>query len=141
MITTTLGALALAEDVLRELRTRRLEPVVAYRVALLLEQVGQRLVHYHTIHTALVNEFGAERATTPEEQAAFKFGATVTEVLPANLGDFRLRLRELHAEPVEINLSPLDIATLGSEPMTAAEMDVLRPLLVSNNGHGGSAHG
>lgn len=139
MITTTLGALAVAEDALGRLRARRLDPVVAYRVALLLEQVGQRLGHYHTIHTELVKEFGAERAATREEQD--RFGPTVTEVLPAKVGDFRLRIRELHAEPVEIDLSPLDIATLGSEPMTAAEMDVLRPLLVSNNGHGGSAHG
>lgn len=138
MIDTTLGAVAVAEEALARLRLRPLEPVVAYRVAVLIGHVRDRLVHYHAIHGELVKEFGAEReAATPQERT--RFGPTVFEVRPDRLEAFRARVQTLHAEPISIDVSLLDIASLGSEPMTAADMDVLLPLL-SPNGHGGS-HG
>lgn len=127
MITTTLGALAVAEDALVRLRSRPLAPVVAYRVSVLLAQVRDRLVHYHTIHADLVKELGMQRPATNGERQ--RFGETVFEVAPSNLETFRVRVRDLHAERITLDVDPIDITTLGLDPITAGDMDVLAPLL------------
>jgi hypothetical protein len=130
MIQTTLGTLAVAEDALMRLRARPLAPVVAYRVSVLLAQVNAQLVHYHGIRDDLIRELGHERPAT-------NGGPTLYEVAPDNLGTFRMRLRDLHAEPIELAVAPIDVATLGLEPMTPLDMELLRPLLALE----GSTHG
>ena len=107
MITTTLGALVLADTALADLKALRLPVKPAYHVMKLCRLVTAEVEGFHTQRNAIIDELGVERATTDDERAARNGAATLKQVPPDRLAAFRTRLDELAAIAVTIPWDPI----------------------------------
>lgn len=130
MITLSLGALVNAEPALSRLGTQRLPAKTAYQVAKLIRKVADDTKHFQGQRNALIKELGADRPATDAEKATGS-GETVTEVTVENRPAFFARLQELADVSVDLDATPVDLATLGE--ISPADLIALGPLVTGGD--------
>jgi hypothetical protein len=122
MITTTLGAIAMAEPALDRLGARPLPARVAYSAAKLLKLVRNELKMYQQLHNDLVKKHGVE---TPPGSGQF-------QVPPDKFATFRDELQDVLDSKVEILWTPLALDALGNDPIRADDLAALDAFIVEN---------
>jgi hypothetical protein len=129
MITTTLGQLANAQEAFDRLIALKLSVKAAYHLKKLLVLVRAELQHFQELRTYLIKELGAEREPTEAEKSRARSAEPVWEVLPENMLAFHAKVIELGNTEATITWGPFDLAWLGTNEVTAADLDVLGPLV------------
>jgi hypothetical protein len=127
-ITTTLGQLATSKDAFERLIAMKLAIKAAYHVKKLLAVVRPELEHFHELRNDLIKELGRERPPTDVERA-LAGAAPIWDVLPEHLLTFHARIMELSSAEVTLPVGPVDLAWLGDQDITAADLDALGPLV------------
>lgn len=123
MMTTTLGALFEAEPALLRLAGEKLPFAVAYRVAKLTKAVGEETRHFHEQRNALVKQYGEPRNGNPDD----------VHVLPAmaTWAPFVAAVQELASVPVTLPLDPIDLVSVSTLTITAADLLQLGALVTA----------
>ena len=101
MITTTLGALVDVTDALATLGKQSLPAKTAYQVGKMLRLVPVEVQHFEAQRQALIAELGE----TVGDQ---------TRVPPANIPAFVTRIHEHLAVPVDLDVTPIALDSLGA---------------------------
>jgi hypothetical protein len=129
-ITVTLGALVDAEPALAKLTSVKLDAKTRYHAVKLARLVAAETKHFSEQRHDLVKELGEEREPTGAERA--RFGPDkISEVKPAQLLEFRARIKELADVSVTIPWGPVTSSMLESYPeFTGADMLALGPLFL-----------
>lgn len=127
MITTTLGALVDAEAALQRLAQQKLPAQSAYRLAKLCKAVAEETKIFTDRRVELIKEVGVSRPATAAEQARGE--TTMLEVAPPHMAGFLAQLGEMASVPVTLSVDPLDLLSLGSVELSAADLLALGPLV------------
>jgi hypothetical protein len=117
-ITTTLGALVQAERGLPSICALKVSAKAAYHVAKLARLVAQETKHFHTRRDTLIQELGTKNddgsmQIVPDTDAFAAFVAAMNDEA---------------AVVVDIPWSPITLAMLGDQPVSAADLAALGPL-------------
>ncbi len=119
-MTTTLGALVIAEPTITRLADLRLPMKTAYQLSKWVRLINAELPFYHKERERLVRELGE-----PHEDQV-----TVTQ---SNMPAFVEAMTALTATAVELAIQPFDLSTLGDVHVTAFELITLEPLLIQDS--------
>lgn len=132
-IQTTLGALVQAEPALAPICALKLSARSAYHLKKLAQLVAIETTHFHTERNALIKELGTARP-----DGGFGIEPTIAFEENPQFAAFLRRVTELAAVEVTIPWGPLDLAMLGDEKVSAAELAALGPLLADPDPKGTS---
>lgn len=117
-IKTTIGVLVGAEQALQNICALRLGATSAYHLKKLARLVVEETRHFYSERDALLKEFGTKNGNGWELKSD-------SERWP----EFAERMKDLVAVEVEIAWRPIDLAMLGDEKVSAADLEALGPLL------------
>ena len=127
-IATTLGALSLTVEPLRRLLALPLPAAAAYHLAKLASLIQPELQHFHEQRNALIQRYGHPREATANDGAQGLTGQ-IYQVTDEHLEEFTRAVHELSMVPIVIAWTPFDLAALGNEPITGADLLALGPLV------------
>jgi hypothetical protein len=120
-ITTTLGALSMAEPALERLAGEKLPFQTAYRITKLKKAVTEEVKHFYEERNTLVKKYGSTNGKGPEDITV----QPTSEHWPAFVSD----VTELANVEVTIPLWPIDLSHIENLTIAAKDLELLEPLL------------
>lgn len=119
----TLNQLLEAEPTIVRLRSQPLRPILARRVARIIDQAKPHIVDFHRIRDEAIKRNGQPLPDNPEAY----------QVSPENMPAFVAEMNELIEDEFDLDARPITDELLDKEPaltMTPDEVAALGPLLV-----------
>lgn len=129
--TTTLGALAALETVLRRLADPevKLSAQAQYDFTTLVPQAAAKLAHYHEKRNEMIRELGFERPAITDKERQDAGGNPIVQVREESVPEFCARHAELCAVVVTLDYSPIRLSELRSMDFSYDEMTALKPFI------------